>query len=85
MAQSDGSSLRSKQDNARLERQKKKNPTNVQRAKQLAQQYSNNYKFDNTVRVNTGARKWYSGSEPTGRETYAQMYRVADGNQQKFQ
>lgn len=85
MAQSDGSNLRSKQDNARLERQKKKNPTNVQRAKQLAQQYSNNYKFDNTVRVNTGGRKWYSGSEPTGRETYAQMYRVADGNQQRFQ
>ena len=84
MAQSDGSNLRSKRDNVRLERQKKKNPTNVQRAKQLAQQYSNNYKFDNTVRVNTGGRKWYSGSEPTGRETYAQMYRVADGNQQKF-
>ena len=73
MAQSDGSNLRCKQDNARLERQKKKNPTNVQRAKQLAQPYSNNYKFDNTVRVKTGGRKSYSGCERTGGEAYAHM------------
>lgn len=87
MARTDGSNLRSKEDNERLARQKKKNPTDIQRAKQLAQQYSNKHNFDNTVRVKqqVGNKKWYSGAQPTGRETYAQMYRVADGNRQKFQ
>ena len=87
MARTDGSNLRSREDNERLARQKKKNPTNVQRAKQLAKEYSNPYKFNNTVTVKKTVtnKKWYSGAQPTGRETYAQMYRVADGNRKKFQ
>ena len=80
------SKYRSKKDEERLAKQKAKNPTNVSRAKELAKQYSNPYKFDNTVTVSKTIKneKWYSGSAPTGREIYARMYTVSDGDQAKF-
>lgn len=80
------SKFRSKEDEERLRRQKAKAPTNVKRAKELAQQYSNPYKFNNTVTVTKRIdnEKWYSGDKPTGRETYARIYQVAGDDQNKL-
>lgn len=80
------SSFRSKEDEERLARQKAKNPTNVSRARELAKQYSNPYKFSNTVTVKKtiNNEKWYSGDKPTARETYARMYQVANGDEERF-
>lgn len=80
------SKFRSKEDEERLRRQKAKAPTNVKRAKELAQQYSNPYKFNNTVTVTKRIdnEKWYSGDKPTGRETYARIYQVAGDDQDKL-
>ena len=80
------SKYRSKEDEERLARQKAKAPTNVKRAKELAKQYSNPYKFSNnkTVAKTITGEKWYSGNTPTARETYARMYTVAGGDDQKM-
>lgn len=80
------SHLRSKEDEERLARQKAKNPTNVSRARELAKQYSNPYKFSNKVTVTRtiNDEKWYSGDRPTARETVARMFTVADGDEQRF-
>lgn len=80
------SKFRSKEDEERLRRQKAKAPTNIKRAKELAQQYSNPYKFNNTVTVTKRIdnEKWYSGDKPTGRETYARIYQVAGDDQNKL-
>lgn len=80
------SKFRSKEDEERLRRQKAKAPTNVKQAKELAQQYSNPYKFNNTVTVTKRIdnEKWYSGDKPTGRETYARIYQVAGDDQNKL-
>lgn len=82
-----GSHLRSKEDEERLARQKAANPTNVARVKELAKQYSNPHNFSNTVTVTRTERnpKWYSGSQPTARETVARMYEVSGGDKVKFQ
>ena len=74
-------------DEERLAAQKAKNPTNIDRARSLAKEYSNPYKFSNTVTVKKTVTndKWYSGNKPTARETVARMYQVADGDEKRYQ
>ena len=80
------SKFRSKEDEERLRRQKAKAPTDINRARELAKQYSNPHKFDNTVTVTKRIdnEKWYAGDKPTARETYARMFQVAGDDQNKM-
>lgn len=80
------SKFRSKEDEERLRRQKAKAPTDINRARELAKQYSNPHKFSNTVTTKQTVRedRWYSGDKPTARETYARMYQVAGNDQNKM-
>lgn len=74
--------FRSAEDNARLARQKAANPTNIDRARELAYQYAGGV-TGNAVGTIKGKKKWYSGQNPTQREVVAKIYAETAGNEEE--